>query len=97
MVLEPIEVMYDIYEFNKFLNSYFHDTTKQLMEEFELVASQLRGKLAAGGSRSLHRGETHNTITFEYFYYFFNGYRHNNENVNSLRVLTLRMYPSCKR
>ena len=44
--------MYDMYEFNKLINSYFDDTTKQLMEGFELMASQLRGKLAAGGSRS---------------------------------------------
>ena len=29
--------------------------------------------------------ETHNTINFEEFDYFLNGYRCNNENVNSLR------------
>ena len=39
-------------EFNKFLKSYFDDKTKQLMQGFELMASQLRGKLAAGGSKS---------------------------------------------
>ena len=48
MVLEPIEVMYDRYEFNKLMKSYFDDTTKQIMQGFELVASQLRGKLVAG-------------------------------------------------
>ena len=45
MVLEPIEVMDDIYEFNKLINSYFDDTTKQLMQGFELMAIQLKGKL----------------------------------------------------
>ena len=44
MLLEPIEVMDDRYEFKKLINSYFDDTTKQLMQGFELMASQLRGK-----------------------------------------------------
>ena len=55
------------------------------MQGFELMASQLKGKLAARSSRSFHHGETHKTITFEDFDYFLNGYRHNKENVNSLR------------
>ena len=46
------------------------DTTKQLMQGFELMASQLRGKMAVRGNISLHHGETHNTIHFEYFYDF---------------------------
>ena len=75
----------DIDEFKKFLKSYFDDTTKQLMQGFELMASQLRGKLAAGDSRNFHHGETHNTIHFEYFYDFLNEFRKNNSNVNSLR------------
>ena len=71
MVLTPIEVMDDTYEFKKLINSYFYDTTKQLMQGFELMASQLRGKLAAGGSSSFHHGETHKTIIFEDFDDFF--------------------------
>ena len=47
----------------------FDDITKnmneQLMKGFELMASQFRGKLAEGGSRSFHHGETLNTIHFE--------------------------------
>ena len=65
MVLEPIEVMDDKDEFKKLIKSYFDYTTKQLMQEFELVASQLRGKMAGRGNRSFHHGETHNTIHFE--------------------------------
>ena len=49
------------------------------------MASQLRGKLAARGSRRSHHGETHNTINFEEFDDWLNGYRNNNENVKSLR------------
>ena len=64
MVLELIEVMDDRDEFNKLINSYFYDTTKQLMQEFELVAIQLRGKMDARGNRSFHNGETHKTIIF---------------------------------
>ena len=77
--------MYYKVEFKKLIMSYFDDTTKQLMQEFELVASQLRGNMEARGNRSLHHGETHKTINFEYFYYWLNGYRHNNSNINSLR------------
>ena len=51
-------------EFKKIMNSYFHDMTKKLMQGFELMASQLRGKLVAGGSSSYHYGETHKTIFF---------------------------------
>ena len=65
--------------------SYFDDTTKQLMQEFELVASQLRGKMETGGNRSFHHGETHNTIHFEGFYDSLNGFIRNKEYVNSLR------------
>ena len=49
------------------------------------MASQLRGKLAAGGSRIFHHGEKHKTIHFEEFYDWFNSFRKNNSNVNSLR------------
>ena len=77
--------MDDIDEFKKFRKSCCDDTTKQIMQVFELMASKLRGKLAARGNRSLHHGETNNTINFEYFNYWLNGYRNNNENVNSLR------------
>ena len=65
MVLEPIEVMDDRYEFNKLINSYFDDMTKQLMQGFKLMASQLRGNLVAVASSSFHHGEAHNTIHFE--------------------------------
>ena len=85
MVLETIEVMDYIYEFNKFLKSYFDDKTKQLMQGFKLMASQLRGKPEVGGSTSFHHGETHKTIHFEDFDDWLNGYRHNKENVSSLR------------
>ena len=56
--------MDDNNEFKNLMNSYFDDTTKQVMQGFKLVASQLRGKLAAGGSSSSHHGETHNAIIF---------------------------------
>ena len=55
------------------------------MQVYELMASQLWGKLAARGSRSLHHGETRNTINFEEFDDWLKGYRNNNANVNSLR------------
>ena len=54
------------------------------MQGFELMASQLRGKLAVGGSSSFHHGETHKTIIFEYFDYWLYGFRHNKEDLNSL-------------
>ena len=65
MVLEPIEVMYYRDEFNKLMKSYFDDMTKQVMQGFELVASQLRGKLVVGGSSSSHHGKTHKAIILE--------------------------------
>ena len=65
MVLSPIEVMDDRYKFSKFIKSFFDDKTKQLMQGFELMASQLRGKLAAGGSSCFHHGEKNKTIPFE--------------------------------
>ena len=55
------------------------------MQGFRLVASQLRGKLATEGSSSSHHGKKNNTITFEYFYDWLNGYTHKNSNVKSLR------------
>ena len=55
------------------------------MKGFELMASQLRGKLAEGGSRSFHHVETNNTINFEYFYDWLNEFWKNNSNVNSLK------------
>ena len=65
MVLEPIYFMDDIYEFNKWIKSYCDYTTNQLMQGFELMASQLRGKLATWGSSSFHHRETHKKIIFE--------------------------------
>ena len=80
---------YDGEEHIKFMKPLFDDITKnmthQLMKGFELMASQLRGKLEEGGSRSFHHGETHNTIHFEKFYDWLNEFRKNNSNVNSLR------------
>ena len=64
MIFENIEVMYDRYEYNKLINSYFYDTTKQLMQGFRLMVSQLRGKLEAGGSSSFNNGEIHKKIIF---------------------------------
>ena len=72
MILEPIEVMDDNYEFKKLIKSYFDDMTKQLMQGFKLMASQLRGNLAGGGSISFHHGETHKDINIEYFYDWLN-------------------------
>ena len=66
------------------MKSYFDDTTKQVMQGFELVASQLRVKLAAGGSSSSHCVETHKTIIFEDFDAWVYGFNHNNPYVNSL-------------
>ena len=65
MVLEPIEVMDGRDEFKKLINSYFDDTTKQLMQGFKLMASQLRGKMVVGGGISSHNGEKHKPIYFE--------------------------------
>ena len=66
----------------KIIKPLFDDITKnmtqELMQGFELMASQLRGKLAEGSSRSFHHGETHNTIHFEGFYDWFNEFRKNN-------------------
>ena len=67
------------------MNSYFDYMTKQVMKWFELVASQLRGKLAAGGSSSSHHGETHKTIIFLEFDDWFHLFRKNNY-VNSLMI-----------
>ena len=83
--MEPIEFIYDKYEFNKLIKSYFYETTNNLMQGFELMASQLRGKLAAGGSSSFHNGETHKTIIFEDFDDFLNVFMHNKVDLNSLR------------
>ena len=54
MVLAPIEVMDNRDEFKKWLKSYFDDKTKQLMQGFELMASQLRGKVEKWGSISFN-------------------------------------------
>ena len=53
------------------------DTTKQLMQGFELMASQLRGKLEAGGSSNFHHGEKHKTIIFEDFDDWLYGFQYN--------------------
>ena len=55
------------------------------MQGFKLMASQLRGKMEAWGSRSLHHVEIHKTIPFEDFDDWLNVYRHTNSNLNSLR------------
>ena len=67
MVLEPIEVIDYRDEFMKPMKSYFDDMTKHVMQWFELVAIQLRGKLTTRGSNSFHHGETHKTIIFNEF------------------------------
>ena len=85
MVLEPIEVMDYKYEFKKLIKPYFDDMTKHLIQGFELMASQLRGKMEAMSSRSFHHWEKNENIPFEYFDYSLNLYRHENSNVNSLR------------
>ena len=73
---------YDDKEHIKIMKLLFYginkNMTKHLMKGFELMASQLRGKLAEGGSRSFHHGETHNNINFEYFYDWLNEFRKNN-------------------
>ena len=60
---------YDGEENIKNMKPLFYDITnymtQQFMKGFELMASQLRGKLEEGGSRSFHHGETHNAIHFE--------------------------------
>ena len=61
------------------------DTTKQLMQGFELMASQLRGKLEVGGSSNFHNGETHKTIIFDEFDDWLYLWRNNKEYFNSLR------------
>ena len=55
------------------------------MQGFELMASQLRGKLEVGGSSNFHNGETHKTIIFEEFYDFLDVFRHNKAYFNSLK------------
>ena len=85
MGLEPIEVMDDMDEFNKLMKSYFDDMTKQVMQGFELVANQLRGKLEAGGGSSSHHGETHKTIIFEEFDDWLYLFWHTTTYMNSLR------------
>ena len=67
------------------MKSYFYDTTKKILQVFELVASQLRGKLAVGDSSSYHHGETHTTIIFEYFDDWLYLFRHNKAYLNPLR------------
>ena len=68
MTRDENETLYDGEEHIKILEPVFEDMTKKLIKGFELMANQLRGKMAAGGSRNFHHGETHNTIHFEYFY-----------------------------
>ena len=87
MLLVPIEVMDDRYEFKKLMKTYFDDANKQLVQGFELMASQLRGKLVAGGSISFHHGETHKNIIFEDFDAWLYGFRHNKAYLNSLRKI----------
>ena len=83
MALEPIEIMDYRDEFYKLMKSY-DDMTKQIMQGFELVAIQLRGKLETWGSNSFHHGETHMKIIFEEFYDWFHVFWHNNSYFNSL-------------
>ena len=60
---------YDGEEHIKIMKHLFDDITKnmtqQLMKGFELMASQLRGKLTVGGSKHFLHGETHKTINFQ--------------------------------
>ena len=65
MVLETIEVMDNIDEFNKLLKSYFDDMAKHLMQGLELMSSQLKGKMEARGSNSSHHGKKNKIISFE--------------------------------
>ena len=76
--------MDDSDEFKKLIKSYFDDTTKQIMQGFELMASQLRGKLEARSSSSFHHWETHKKIIFEEFYDWLHWFIHNKEYFNSL-------------
>ena len=55
------------------------------MKGFEVMATQLRGKLATGSSSSSHHGNKNKTINFEYFDDLVNEFRNKNSNVNSLR------------
>ena len=56
-----------------------------LIQWFELMAIQLRCKLAARGSSSFHHGETHKKIIFEYFDDCLHVFRHNKAYLNSLK------------
>ena len=89
MTRDEKRTSYDGEENIRIMKILFDDITKNMTEHFmkgfKLMASQLRGKLAEGGSRSFYHGETHNTIHFENFDDWLNVYRHNNSNVNSLR------------
>ena len=80
---------YDGEENIKIMKPLFDGITKNmtyhLIKGFKLMASQLRGKLVEGGSRSFRHGETHNTIHFECCYDWLNEFRKNNLNLNSLR------------
>ena len=60
---------YDGEEHIKIIKNLFYEISKNmtqhLMKGFKLMDIQHMGKLAKGGSRSFHYGETDNTIHFE--------------------------------
>ena len=67
MELEPIEDMDDnIYsqDLKKFIKVSLEGMTKQLLQGFEVMATQLRGKMEAASSRSSHHGKKNNIIRF---------------------------------
>ena len=51
-------------DLKEFIKAAIEGMTKQSMQGFEMIASQLMGKLDAWGSRSFHHGDTNNTINF---------------------------------
>ena len=80
---------YDGEENIKIIKTLFDEITKNmthhLMKGFKFMDIQHMDKLAEGGSRSFHHGETHNTIHFECCYDWLNEFRKNNSNLNSLK------------
>ena len=49
-----VEFMDENEEFKKLMNSYFYNMNNNIINFFELISSQLGGKLAARGSSSSH-------------------------------------------
>ena len=78
MVLEPIEVMDGIDELKRVIKLSGEEMTRQVKQEFELMASQFMG------SRSFHDEQTHKTIHFEKINDWLKEVMKNNSNKNSL-------------